>query len=42
MMVGLPASGKTTWVKSFVENNLDKRFNVIGNTQLFEKMTVSS
>lgn len=40
-MCGLPASGKTHWVKEHVANNPDKRYTVIGNTQLLEKMTVS-
>ncbi|KRT79598.1 hypothetical protein AMK59_7718 [Oryctes borbonicus] len=41
MMCGLPASGKTHWVNEHVANNPDKRYTVIGNTQLLEKMTVN-
>lgn len=40
-MCGLPGAGKTHWVKEFVEKNPEKRYTVIGNTQLLEKMTVS-
>lgn len=41
MMCGLPASGKTHWVTNWIEKNPEKRYTVIGNTQLLEKMTVS-
>lgn len=40
MMCGLPGAGKTHWVKEWVEKNPEKRYTVIGNTQLLEKMTV--
>lgn len=39
-MCGLPGAGKTHWVKEWVEKNPEKRYTVIGNTQLLEKMTV--
>lgn len=41
MMCGLPGAGKTHWVREFVRKNPEKRYTVIGNTQLLEKMTVS-
>lgn len=41
MMCGLPASGKTHWVREYLEQNPDKRYTVIGNTHLLDKMTVS-
>lgn len=41
MMCGLPAVGKTTWVKEHVAANPDKMYNVIGNNSLLERMTVS-
>lgn len=42
MMCGLPGTGKTHWVKEWVDKNPEKRYTVIGNTHLLEKMTVSS
>ncbi|KAJ8922232.1 hypothetical protein NQ315_004169, partial [Exocentrus adspersus] len=41
LMCGLPASGKTHWVKEYTASNLDKRYTVLGNSNLLEKMTVS-
>ncbi|XP_018576808.1 heterogeneous nuclear ribonucleoprotein U-like protein 2 [Anoplophora glabripennis] len=41
LMCGLPASGKSHWVKEHVTSNLDKKFTVLGNSNLLEKMTVS-
>ena len=40
LMVGLPASGKTTWAMKHVEENPDKRYYVIGTNALIEKMRV--
>ena len=40
MMVGLPGSGKTTWVNNQVNNNLDKKYNVLGTNSIMEKMKV--
>merc|ERR1719186_1858799 len=40
MMIGLPASGKTTWVNKLVQENPDKHYNVIGTSTLISKMTV--
>ena len=42
MMVGLPGSGKTTWVDNHVKENADKHYNVISTSEMFKKMTVSS
>ena len=41
MMIGLPASGKTTWVDKHVSENKDKQYNVISTTTMINKMTVS-
>ena len=40
MMIGLPGSGKTTWVNDQVEKNPEKRYNVIGTSALIERMKV--
>ncbi|XP_066152359.1 heterogeneous nuclear ribonucleoprotein U-like protein 2 [Euwallacea fornicatus] len=40
LLIGLPGSGKTHWVKNHVAANLDKRYTVIGNNPLFDRMTV--
>jgi len=41
MMIGLPASGKTTWVENHVEENKDQQYNVISTTTMINKMTVN-
>ena len=41
MLIGLPASGKTTWANKHVEENPLKRYNVIGTSVLLERMKVS-
>lgn len=40
-MCGLPGSGKTNWVKEQIKGNTDRRYTVIGNSSLLERMTVS-
>lgn len=40
-MCGLPGSGKTHWVRDHIGSNTDKRYTVIGNASLLERMTVS-
>ncbi|XP_015759797.1 PREDICTED: heterogeneous nuclear ribonucleoprotein U-like protein 1, partial [Acropora digitifera] len=40
MMVGLPASGKTSWVNKQVLDNLEKKYNVLGTNSIMEKMKV--
>ena len=42
MMIGLPGSGKTTWVNDQVEKNPEKRYNVIGTSALIERMKVGT
>ena len=41
MMVGLPASGKTTWVKKFLQENHDRKFYVLSTEEFLKKMTVN-
>ena len=41
MLIGLPASGKTTWASKHVEENLEKRYNVIGTSTLVDRMKVN-
>ena len=41
MMIGLPGSGKTTWVEKHVSENPDKQYNVVGVNTMISKMTVS-
>lgn len=40
MMVGLPASGKSTWVKNHIAEQKEKKFNVIGTNTIMERMKV--
>lgn len=40
MMVGLPASGKSTWVKNYIGEEKDKKYNVIGTNTIMERMKV--
>jgi len=40
LLIGLPASGKTTWANKYREENPDKRFYVIGTSALVERMKV--
>ena len=40
MLIGLPGSGKTTWVEKHVAANPEKRYNIIGTSALHERMKV--
>ena len=41
MMIGHPASRKTTWVEKHVAVNLEKLYNVISTTTRINKITVN-
>lgn len=40
MVCGLPCSGKTTWVKKYIEEHPDKFYNVLGVESVLNKMKV--
>lgn len=40
MMVGLPASGKTTWAEKWVKDNPEKRYVLLGTNMILEQMKV--
>ncbi|XP_037033065.1 heterogeneous nuclear ribonucleoprotein U-like protein 1 [Bradysia coprophila] len=41
LLIGLPGSGKTYWANNFVNENIDKHFNILGIQPLLSKMTIS-
>lgn len=41
MLVGLPASGKTTWAEKWVKDHPEKRYVLLGTNLLLEQMKVS-
>ena len=41
MMVGLPASGKTTWATRYARENADKRYQLLGTNLIMDRMKVS-
>lgn len=42
MMVGLPGAGKTHWAVKHVEENPDKRYNLLGTNSIIDKMKVGN
>lgn len=40
MMCGLPASGKSTWVEKYNQENPDAKFNILGTNSIIDKMKV--
>ena len=40
MMIGLPASGKTTWAEKHCTYNPEKRFTILGTNLIMDKMKV--
>lgn len=41
LLIGLPCSGKTHWVKNHIEQNPDKHYTVLGADWLLDKMRVN-
>ncbi|RYR35930.1 hypothetical protein Ahy_A10g051018 [Arachis hypogaea] len=41
MMVGLPASGKTTWAEKWVEEHPEKRYALLGTKLILDKMKLN-
>jgi heterogeneous nuclear ribonucleoprotein U-like protein 1 len=40
MLVGLPASGKTTWAEKWVKEHPEKRYVLLGTNLILEQMKV--
>lgn len=40
MMVGLPASGKTTWAEKWVKHHPEKHYILLGTNLILEQMKV--
>ena len=40
MMIGLPASGKTTWAEKHCRQNPEKRYTILGTNLIMDKMKV--
>lgn len=41
MMIGLPASGKTTWAEKLKASQPEKMYNILGTNLIIDKMKVS-
>lgn len=42
MMVGLPASGKSTWAENWVKNHPEKRYILLGTNLVLDQMKVGA
>eukprot|EP00117_Sycon_ciliatum_P048954 scpid42563/ scgid34787/ Heterogeneous nuclear ribonucleoprotein U-like protein 1; Adenovirus early region 1B-associated protein 5; E1B-55 kDa-associated protein 5 len=42
MMVGLPASGKTTWARKYQSEHADQRYTILGTNDIMEQMRVNN
>jgi len=40
MMCGLPGAGKTLWTEKHVQEDKEKRYNVLGTNTIIDKMKV--
>ena len=40
MMVGLPASGKTTWADKYLKQVPEARYNILGTNSIIDRMKV--
>ncbi|KAH0540429.1 heterogeneous nuclear ribonucleoprotein U-like protein 1 isoform X1 [Cotesia glomerata] len=40
MMVGLPSAGKTVWANKFSNQNLEKKYNILGVSNILDRMKV--
>lgn len=40
MMIGLPSSGKTTWLSKYVKDHPEKKYNILGTNDILLKMKV--
>lgn len=40
-MIGLPASGKTTWAEKHCRDHPEKRFTILGTNLIMDKMKVT-
>lgn len=40
MMIGLPASGKTTWAEKLEASQPEKIYNILGTNLIIDKMKV--
>lgn len=40
MMIGLPASGKTTWAEKLKASKPEKMYNILGTNLIIDKMKV--
>lgn len=40
MMIGLPASGKTTWAEKLKASQPEKMYNILGTNLIIDKMKV--
>ncbi|XP_057324388.1 heterogeneous nuclear ribonucleoprotein U-like protein 1 isoform X2 [Microplitis mediator] len=40
MMVGLPSAGKTVWANKYSNDNLEKKYNILGVSNIIDRMKV--
>lgn len=42
MMVGLPGSGKSTWVSNWIKANPEKKYNILGTNAYIDKVNADT